>query len=64
MSPANIAIVIGPNLLWPKPSQGADLSGDNTEMGFNMAMTHQCSAVLDQLVSNCSHFFPEGKKVH
>lgn len=59
MSPANIAIVIGPNLLW-STMKNEDLTGDNNPMGLNMTMTHHYSSVLDQLVSYCDYFFPEG----
>lgn len=59
MSPANIAIVIGPNLLW-STMKNEDLTGDNNPMGLNMTMTHHYSSVVDQLVSYCDYFFPEG----
>jgi len=62
MSPANIAIVIAPNLLWCNSTASAeDLMGDNNQMGLNMTMTHHYSSVLDQLITYCSYFFPEGK---
>ncbi len=67
MSVANIAIVIGPNLLWPQPpltstTADGDTDFDNSsQMGLNMTMTHLYSSVVEQLVSNCSYFFPEGK---
>jgi len=35
MSSPNIAIVLGPNLLWSPPTLD-DLSGDSTPMGLNM----------------------------
>lgn len=59
MSPANIAIVIGPNLLWSN-IKAEDITGDNNPMGLNMTMTHHYSSVLDQLVSYCDYFFPDG----
>ncbi|ODN04621.1 Rho GTPase-activating protein 44 [Orchesella cincta] len=61
MSPANIAIVIGPNLLW-STVKAEDLTGDNNPMGMNMTMTHHYSSVLDQLVSYCDYFFPDGEQ--
>lgn len=57
MTPANIAIVIAPNLLWCKPEGTAGDMG----AGDGLTMTHMYSSVLDQLLSNCSYFFPEGK---
>ncbi|XP_064595399.1 rho GTPase-activating protein 44-like isoform X2 [Liolophura sinensis] len=48
MTPSNIAIVIGPNLLW---SQG--------ELGPNMLTTGMTSAIVELIVSNADYFFPE-----
>ncbi|OXA56198.1 Rho GTPase-activating protein 44 [Folsomia candida] len=64
MSPANIAIVIAPNLLWsqPPPTSSSDDGsslGDNSQMGLNMTMTHLYSSLLEQLISNCGYFFPD-----
>lgn len=68
MSPANIAIVIAPNLLWsqPPPTSSSDDGsslGDNSQMGLNMTMTHLYSSLLEQLISNCGYFFPDGMQI-
>jgi len=62
MSAANIAIVIGPNLLWaPSCSSGP---GDAEQMGRNITWTHLYSSVVDQLVSHVDYFFPEGENIY
>ncbi|XP_063446299.1 rho GTPase-activating protein 44-like isoform X5 [Mytilus trossulus] len=48
MTPSNIAIVIGPNLLW--------LEGD---AGASMASSGSVSNLLEMIVSNADWFFPE-----
>jgi hypothetical protein len=61
MSPANIAIVIGPNLLWSPPTNPEDLGGDSNPMGLNMAMTHWLSSIVEQFVTHADWFFPGGE---
>jgi len=56
MSSANVAIVIAPNLLWPRERGGCE----EVEMGRNMHLTHLYSTVLDALVVSASDFFPQG----
>ncbi|XP_071132290.1 rho GTPase-activating protein 44-like isoform X9 [Mytilus edulis] len=53
MTPSNIAIVIGPNLLW--------LEGD---AGASMASSGSVSNLLEMIVSNADWFFPEDIDFH
>ncbi|XP_015926827.1 rho GTPase-activating protein 44 isoform X2 [Parasteatoda tepidariorum] len=50
MSIQNIAIVIGPNLLWPP-------TNDNV-LGMNMAATNLHSSIVDTLITYADWFFP------
>ncbi|XP_076074903.1 rho GTPase-activating protein 44-like isoform X6 [Mytilus galloprovincialis] len=53
MTPSNIAIVIGPNLLW--------LEGD---AGASMASSGSVSNLFEMIVSNADWFFPEDIDFH
>ncbi|CAG7680640.1 unnamed protein product, partial [Allacma fusca] len=55
MSPANIAIVIGPNLLWTPNSNDPSADGP----GINMTMTHLYTSLVDQLITYADYFFGE-----
>uniref|UniRef100_A0A8C4F4K9 SH3-domain binding protein 1 n=1 Tax=Dicentrarchus labrax TaxID=13489 RepID=A0A8C4F4K9_DICLA len=54
MTPSNIAIVLGPNLLWPRAEGEAAL--------FDMASASsvQVVTVIEPLIQNSSSLFPEG----
>lgn len=49
MKSSNIAIVVGPNLLW-----------NNLEGGITIQHTPNISQITELLIDNCSWFFPEG----
>ncbi|XP_026680988.1 rho GTPase-activating protein 92B [Diaphorina citri] len=53
MSSQNIAIVIGPNILWSNEER---LLSDN--IGINMNTASAYSVIVDSLVSYCDYFFP------
>ncbi|XP_067671369.1 rho GTPase-activating protein 44-like isoform X2 [Haliotis asinina] len=53
MTPSNIAIVIGPNLLW---SQG--------ESAPNMLTTGTLSSIIEAFVMHCDYFFPGDLDFH
>lgn len=48
MTPSNIAIVVGPNLLWQEGDAGA-----------SMACSGSVSTLIEMIVSNADYFFPE-----
>nr|XP_034312676.1 rho GTPase-activating protein 17 isoform X7 [Crassostrea gigas] len=53
MTPSNIAIVIGPNLLWSE--------GDN---GPNMVTSGTISNMIELFITHCDWFFPEAVDFH
>uniref|UniRef100_A0A8C6TGH0 Rho GTPase activating protein 17b n=1 Tax=Neogobius melanostomus TaxID=47308 RepID=A0A8C6TGH0_9GOBI len=53
MSPSNIAIVLGPNLLWPKTE------GTLAEMAA--ATSVAVVAIIEPIIQHADWFFPEGK---
>uniref|UniRef100_A0A8C3AHP3 Rho GTPase activating protein 17b n=1 Tax=Cyclopterus lumpus TaxID=8103 RepID=A0A8C3AHP3_CYCLU len=53
MTPSNIAIVLGPNLLWPK------MEGSLAEMAA--ATSLHVVAIIDPIIQHADWFFPEGK---
>ena len=59
MTPANIAIVIAPNLLW---AENIDDVSSDIPMGLNMTkLTPLYTVIVEQLVTHADYFFPEGK---
>ncbi|KAG8196175.1 hypothetical protein JTE90_007904 [Oedothorax gibbosus] len=50
MSIQNVAIVIGPNLIWPPVEECA--------LGMNMTATNLHSSIVDTLITYCDWFFP------
>nr|XP_014352924.1 PREDICTED: SH3 domain-binding protein 1 [Latimeria chalumnae] len=53
MSPSNIAIVLGPNLLWPQDE------GECSLMDMASASSIQAVAVIEPLIQNADLIFPE-----
>uniref|UniRef100_A0A672GC54 SH3 domain-binding protein 1-like n=1 Tax=Salarias fasciatus TaxID=181472 RepID=A0A672GC54_SALFA len=56
MTPSNIAIVLGPNLLWPR-AEGESLSFDMAS-----ASSVQVVTVIEPLIQYSKSLFPEGKQ--
>uniref|UniRef100_A0A4W5JKI3 SH3-domain binding protein 1 n=1 Tax=Hucho hucho TaxID=62062 RepID=A0A4W5JKI3_9TELE len=54
MSPSNIAIVLGPNLLWPR------MEGEAALLDMASASSVQVVTVVEPLIQNSSSLFPEG----
>uniref|UniRef100_A0A674CG78 SH3-domain binding protein 1 n=1 Tax=Salmo trutta TaxID=8032 RepID=A0A674CG78_SALTR len=55
MSPSNIAIVLGPNLLWPR------MEGEAALLDMASASSVQVVAVVEPLIQHSSSLFPEGR---
>uniref|UniRef100_A0A8D0H712 SH3 domain binding protein 1 n=1 Tax=Sphenodon punctatus TaxID=8508 RepID=A0A8D0H712_SPHPU len=53
MSPSNIAIVLGPNLLWPQPSEG-----DQVQLDMASVSSIQVVGVVEALIQNAETLFP------
>ncbi|KAM6951003.1 bargin [Aplochiton taeniatus] len=53
MTPSNIAIVLGPNLLWPR------VEGELAMLDMASASSVQVVAVIEPLIQYCSDLFPE-----
>uniref|UniRef100_A0A674CFP0 SH3-domain binding protein 1 n=1 Tax=Salmo trutta TaxID=8032 RepID=A0A674CFP0_SALTR len=58
MSPSNIAIVLGPNLLWPR------MEGEAALLDMASASSVQVVAVVEPLIQHSSSLFPEGTVPH
>ncbi|GCC30251.1 hypothetical protein chiPu_0008699 [Chiloscyllium punctatum] len=56
MSPSNIAIVLGPNLLWPRDERKVSL------MDMASASSVQVVTVMEPIIQNAERIFPEAKK--
>uniref|UniRef100_A0A8C3P3L6 SH3 domain-binding protein 1 n=1 Tax=Cyanoderma ruficeps TaxID=181631 RepID=A0A8C3P3L6_9PASS len=54
MTPSNIAIVLGPNLLWSQQSTG-------DPMQLDLASVSSIQAVVEALIQNVDTLFPEGR---
>lgn len=54
MTPSNIAIVLGPNLLWPRTE------GEIALLDMASASSVQVVTVIEPLIQYCSVLFPEG----
>ncbi|KAJ8363334.1 hypothetical protein SKAU_G00121650 [Synaphobranchus kaupii] len=55
MSPKNIAIVLGPNLLWPR------MEGEGSPMEMASQYSMQVVTVIEPLIQYASSLFPEGE---
>uniref|UniRef100_A0A3Q0SXH4 SH3-domain binding protein 1 n=1 Tax=Amphilophus citrinellus TaxID=61819 RepID=A0A3Q0SXH4_AMPCI len=58
MTPSNIAIVLGPNLLWPRAE------GETALFDMASASSVQVVTVIEPLIQYSSDLFPEGDYVH
>uniref|UniRef100_A0A3B3S5D7 SH3 domain binding protein 1 n=1 Tax=Paramormyrops kingsleyae TaxID=1676925 RepID=A0A3B3S5D7_9TELE len=54
MTPSNVAIVLGPNLLWPK------MEGENVTFDMASASSVQVVSVIEPLIQHAGSLFPEG----
>uniref|UniRef100_A0A8B9SU89 SH3 domain-binding protein 1 n=1 Tax=Anas platyrhynchos TaxID=8839 RepID=A0A8B9SU89_ANAPL len=53
MTPSNIAIVLGPNLLWPQPS-----TGDPVQLDLASVSSIQVVGIVEALIQNADTLFP------
>ncbi|KAA0725257.1 SH3 domain-binding protein 1 [Triplophysa tibetana] len=53
MTPSNIAIVLGPNLLWPR------CEGETSLLDMASASSVQVVTIIEPLIQNCKILFPE-----
>ncbi|XP_023685646.1 SH3 domain-binding protein 1-like [Paramormyrops kingsleyae] len=53
MTPSNVAIVLGPNLLWPK------MEGENVTFDMASASSVQVVSVIEPLIQHAGSLFPE-----
>uniref|UniRef100_A0A8B9VKV1 SH3 domain-binding protein 1 n=1 Tax=Anas zonorhyncha TaxID=75864 RepID=A0A8B9VKV1_9AVES len=56
MTPSNIAIVLGPNLLWPQPS-----TGDPVQLDLASVSSIQVVGIVEALIQNADTLFPGGR---